>query len=207
MGTVERRERERAATRAKILDAARELFVTEGYDAVTMRRIADRIEYTAAALYRHFPDRQALLDAVVEADFRTFADALRARVGDEADPIERIRLAGLAYVDFAVRYPSHYRLLFMTPRPERPGSASGAAGRDAYLILRRAVEAALAAGRFRPDLTDPGVVTHALWAAVHGVAALHVARQGGSVPEAEPRSVAAVVCDAVLDGLARRRPR
>ncbi|HEY8369587.1 MAG TPA: helix-turn-helix domain-containing protein, partial [Thermodesulfobacteriota bacterium] len=63
MGTIERRERERAATRAKILDAARELFVSEGYDAVTMRRIADRIEYTAAALYRHFPDKRALLDA------------------------------------------------------------------------------------------------------------------------------------------------
>ncbi len=204
MGTAERRERERAATRARILDAARELFVTEGYDAVTMRRIADRIEYTAAALYRHFPDKQALLDAVVEADFRTFADALRAMAGEEADPVERIRLAGRAYVDFAVRYPSHYRLLFMTPRPARPETAAGEAGRDAYLILRRAVEAALAAGRFRPDLTDVGVVTHALWAAVHGVAALHVALPGGGSPEADPRAAATIVCDAVLDGLTRR---
>lgn len=206
MGTAERRERERVAVRARILDAAREVFAAGGYDAVTMRGIADRIEYTAAALYRHFPDKEALLDAVVQADFRTFADALRATVGEEPDPVERIRLAGHAYVAFAGRFPSHYRLLFMTPRPARPDSPGGQAGRDAYVMLRRAVEAALAAGRFRPDLTDAGALTHALWAAAHGVAALEVAFRGRPVLEADPETAATVLIDALLDGLTRRSP-
>ena len=61
MGVRERRDREREEIRTRILDAARELFATEGYEAVTMRRIADRIEYSATAIYFHFRDKEALL--------------------------------------------------------------------------------------------------------------------------------------------------
>jgi len=61
MGIIERRERERKAVRKKILDAARELFVAEGYDAVTMRRIAETIEYSPTAIYFHFKDKETLI--------------------------------------------------------------------------------------------------------------------------------------------------
>jgi AcrR family transcriptional regulator len=205
MGTVERRAREREAVRARILDAAREVFVRDGYEAVTMRKIADRIEYTPAALYRHFPDKEALLAALVQADFGVFAARFRDSAG-VADPVERIRQAGLAYVGFAVAQPNHYRLLFMTPRPAlRPrGEGAEDAGREAYGFLRRAVEEAVAAGRFRPGLDDVGLLTHSLWAAVHGVASLHVAFHDQPWIEAAPAPSAALVVDAMLRGLARR---
>ncbi len=73
MGTKERREREREELRTRILDAARELFAEEGYEAVTMRRIADRIEYSPTAIYFHFRDKEALMRELCDHDFRALA--------------------------------------------------------------------------------------------------------------------------------------
>ncbi len=81
LGTVERRERERQELRTRILDAARELFAEEGYDAVTMRKIADRIEYSPTAIYFHFRDKHALMRELVDARFRL----ARARVPEDRE--------------------------------------------------------------------------------------------------------------------------
>ena len=70
MGTRERREREKGELRAKILDAARTLFMKDGYDAVSMRKIAEAIEYSPTAIYQYFPDKTTLVLALCEADFR-----------------------------------------------------------------------------------------------------------------------------------------
>src|SRR4051794_32343862 len=114
MGSADRRLRERQALREQILDAARALFATEGYEAVTMRRIAERIEYSPTAIYLHFADKEALVRELCAHDFAVFA-AQFAKLARVADPLERLRKSGHAYVDFAVRHPHHYRLLFMTP--------------------------------------------------------------------------------------------
>ena len=73
MGPTERRQREREEIRTRILDAARELFIAEGYEAVTMRRIADRIEYSPTAIYFHFKDKEALMGELCAVDFYTLA--------------------------------------------------------------------------------------------------------------------------------------
>src|SRR5262249_10137916 len=101
MGVVERREREREEVRKKILDAARELFATEGYERVTMRRIAEAIEYSPTALHHHFEDKSALVDALCEEDFGRLLGALQAQELP-ADPIERIRQMGRAYARFGL---------------------------------------------------------------------------------------------------------
>src|SRR5256885_9102837 len=116
MGPKERRAREREETRGVILDAARELFIAEGYEAVTMRRIADRIEYSPTAIYFHFRDKEALLKELCETDFLALAGQL-AKIAQVRDPIERLRKTGLAYIDFGLSNPNHYRLMFMTPHP------------------------------------------------------------------------------------------
>src|SRR5919204_1809076 len=115
--TKERRAREREETRGKILDAAREMFVDQGIEAVTMRAIADRIEYTPTAIYYHFRDKRALIEELCALDFRALARAF-GRIGRIEDPVERLRRIGLAYVDFALGHPSHYRFMFMTPKPD-----------------------------------------------------------------------------------------
>ena len=90
MGPKERREREREEIRTRILDAARELFASEGVESVTMRRIADRIEYSPTAIYFHFRDKEALLAELCDCDFRAFAQEFFV-IARLADPVERLR--------------------------------------------------------------------------------------------------------------------
>ena len=75
-----------------ILDVARELFAAEGYEAVTMKRIADRLGITPTAIYFHFADKAALIQELTTADWSAFAQKF-ARAMDEPDPIARLRLA------------------------------------------------------------------------------------------------------------------
>src|SRR2546430_17158958 len=109
MGVKERREREREEVRGKILDAARELFVSDGYDAVTMRKIADRIEYSPTAIYLHFTDKEALLRELCATDYGSLAKQFQ-RLAKVEDPLERLPRIGPAHVAFASQGPDPYRL-------------------------------------------------------------------------------------------------
>jgi AcrR family transcriptional regulator len=181
LGPRERREREREAIRTSILDAARELFASEGYDAVTMRRIADRIEYSPTAIYFHFRDKEALIRELCDADFGHLALQLRD-VATIEDPVERLRQAGIAYARFAVEYPNHYRLMFMTPHTsmgaEEKEIERGNPEQDAYAFLRMIVEEALGKKRFTEAHTDPELIAQTVWAALHGVVSLEIAKHG-----------------------------
>ena len=125
MGVAERREREREEVRQKILDAARELFMSEGYEKVTMRRIAEAIEYSPTAIYLHFEDKDDLVLALCREDFgRLLAVFEKAEL--PRDPVDRIRQLGRAYARFGLENPNHYRFMFMTPRsPEHKPEAHG----------------------------------------------------------------------------------
>jgi AcrR family transcriptional regulator len=174
MGTFERRERERNELRKKILDAARELFVARGYDAVTMREIAARIEYSATALYKHFADKESLVRELCREDFTAFAQYFLERVGTSGDPVERLTQMGLVYLGFAERYPEHYRLMFMTELPPthpEEGERDDPA-RNAYRLLRSLVTELDQGGLLREGIGDLDLVAQSIWAAVHGAAAL-----------------------------------
>src|SRR6516162_10889190 len=112
-GPSERREREKKELRSKILDAARELFAQQGYDAVTMRKIAERIEYSPTAIYLYFKDKDALIADLCRNDFVAFAERFLEFTA-VSDPVERLRRIGRAYLSFAADYPQHYKLMFMT---------------------------------------------------------------------------------------------
>jgi len=179
MGIKERREREREEVRTKILDAARELFATEGYEAVTMRKIAERIEYSPTAIYLHFKDKESVLREICEADFLSLAQNFGA-IAEIADPVERLRATGLAYAEFAITHPNHYRLMFMTPHPhpdeEEMEISKGNPEEDAYAFLKGTVAEAIAAGRLRPGLEDAELVAQTMWAGMHGVVSLQIAK-------------------------------
>ncbi|HEX7091961.1 MAG TPA: TetR/AcrR family transcriptional regulator [Longimicrobiales bacterium] len=207
MGSKERRERQRAETRQKILDAAREMFVRHGYEATTMRAIARRIEYTPTAIYHHFRSKDALLYELCDADFRALADGFRAAARVE-DPVERLDRIGAAYVDFALTHPMHYQLLFMTRRPpldELDGAAGrGDPGERAYAFLRQACAEAIAAGRFRPEYGDADEVAQMLWAGMHGIVSLQVTKQQEEWIEwRDARRTAARIREVMSRGLAR----
>src|SRR5262245_5903326 len=179
MGPKQRREREKQEVKTLILDAARELFVEHGYEAVSMRKIAERIEYSPTAIYLHFKDKDALFEELCGNDFRTlahrFVDFAQIR-----DPLERLRRSGMAYVDFALSHPQHYRLMFMTPTPPHTPSAENLAYRgkpedDAYAFLRATLAQAIDERRLRPEYTDPDLLAQMAWSSLHGVLSLHIA--------------------------------
>jgi AcrR family transcriptional regulator len=178
LGPRERREREREEIRTRILDAARELFASEGVESVTMRRIADRIEYSPTAIYFHFRDKESLLAELCDCDFRSFAGRF-VEIAKISDPVERLTTAGKAYVEFGLQNPSHYRLMFMTPKITNEKTSTIAKGNpeeDAYAFLKGIVGDLMTAGRLRADLTDVDLVAQTIWAAIHGLVSLEIAK-------------------------------
>src|SRR5262249_33737374 len=151
----QRREREKTTVREKILEAARELFVTHGYEAVTMRQIAEKIEYTPTAIYFHFKDKQELIHEICATDFLRLAGVFN-QIAAEQDPLKGLRASAFAYLEFGLKNPQHYRLLFMSVHPyHRPEENKlirhGNPAEDAYAYLRAIVIEGIALGRFKPQ--------------------------------------------------------
>jgi len=170
-------EQEKQQMRTLIMDAARELFVTKGVEAVSMREIAKRIGYSATAIYLHFNDKESLLRAICEADFLSLASALND-ILTIPDSLERMVALGQGYAKFALTYPNHYQLMFMTrhttDQPKNHDIAQNNAEQNAYLQLKTVVAAAHHEGRFRQELTDVNLVAQTIWAGMHGVCALQI---------------------------------
>jgi AcrR family transcriptional regulator len=180
LGTKERRERERAATHQLILDAAREIFVNEGDDGVTMRRLAEAIEYSPTAIYNHFEDRDAILTELSICDFAAFTQQFDL-VPKDAPPLDRLRMLGRAYVMFAQEHPAQYRHLFCTTRTISPEALAAKPQEDAYEMLLSTVKEAIASGAYDPS-HDPEVTAQILWSALHGIITLHMfLPKGGGV--------------------------
>jgi len=209
MGIKERREREKLETREKILDAARELFIAEGYEGVSMRKIADKIEYSPTAIYVHFKDKDELFLEICHEDFRRLAQAFVA-IGQIADPIERLKKIGYAYFEFGSKNPNHYRTMFMTPHPpilkdEMALQGKGNPEEDAYEFLRMTVAEALKQGAFRDEYKDADLIAQTVWAGVHGVISLHIAKSDDPwVPWRSLKKRAEMVIESQLHGLLKK---
>jgi AcrR family transcriptional regulator len=206
MGTRERRDREKSELRGKILDAARELFVEQGYDAVTMRKVAERIEYSATAIYLHFADKEALLREIVGADFAALAAQFH-RLARIDDPIERLVRVGRAYVEFGLAHPNHYRLMFGArpgPPHEPPPATAGDPQQDAYAFLRSVVVDAMEKKCLRPELRDPDLVAQVLWSGVHGIVSLQIDHAHAThLSMRKARDLTALTLEVLMRGLAR----
>lgn len=205
MTTNERRQRRKDQVRTQIVEAARELFATEGYEAVTMRRVAEAIDYSAGTIYLHFPDKESLIQEVCEADFAHLAKKI-AKIAPVSDPVERLRRLALAYFDFALANPNQYRVMFMTDRPPiAPDSVSHDRHdpqQDAYAFLQMTIADCIATGRFRPSASDLDMATQLTWGALHGLVSLRITRHyEGWVRWKPARKSATAMIDALLHGL------
>jgi AcrR family transcriptional regulator len=203
MGSVERRARERADTREQILDAAREMFVEHGYEATTMRAIADRIEYTPTAIYHHFESKEALLTELCAVDFRSLAAAFQ-RIGRIEDPIEPAGAGRETYVNFALEHPMQYQLLFMTPHPH----ATKAIRTDDLSRARLCLPAGDLPGRDRHRPPAAGVQDPDCWRRsvgppprTHGAA--HREARPYRHRLAGPRTTSARMCATLIRGMLR----
>jgi AcrR family transcriptional regulator len=205
LGPRERREREREEIRTRILDAARELFANEGVESVTMRRIAERIEYSPTAIYFHFRDKESLLAELCECDFRTMAQQFMS-IAQIADPIERLRTTAMAYLEFGMNNRSHYRVMFMTPKPPHDVDmeSKGNPEEDSYEFLKQTIAQGIEEGRFRRELTDVELIAQVTWAAIHGVVSLEIAKCNDPWVDWRPvHDRAKLMIDTLIDGMTR----
>ena len=144
-----------------------------------MRKIADRIEYSPTAIYLHFKDKEAVMRELCDLDFLALAQEF-AEIARIADPLERLHATGMAYARFALDHPNHYRLMFMTPHPplgeEERRIRKGNPEEDAYAFLKGIIAEGVAAGRFRPGLENTELLAQVMWAGMHGVVSLQIAK-------------------------------
>jgi len=171
MGVQERRLREKAKLRQEILDAARDLFVKEGYEAVSMRKIAERIEYSPTTIYLHFKDKEEIFDCLCEETFAKLEKKLQSvQLGDS---LEGLKQGLRAYVDFGLKHPNHYRITFLSRQAHvsrSPVSRRKEAGCRSFDCMQNCVASLIAKGEITDSNADK--VSQALWCAVHGVTSL-----------------------------------
>ena len=198
MGVRERQEREREAVARAILDAARELFVAEGYQNVSIRKIAEKIEYSPAAIYGYFESKDDIFLALAEEGFRMlFAPGHEMSI---PDPIEKIRAGFWRLYTFSKEHPEHFALMFLDRSVppiskdwERFGFIREMKGRMAAHI-----ESVVKQGFFPSD-TKADDVFQILGAAIHGVAVMRLCGRLG--PHVDADALARDTLEAALMGL------
>lgn len=178
MGIAERRARQKTSLRQDILDAARQMFAEEGYDRVSMRRLAERIEYSPTAIYLQFEDKDDLFKAVCEETFAKLAQRLaKQRRQLAGDPLGCLKAGLREYIEFGLKHPEHYIVTFMhRARQESVKDFEGSVGQEAFGYLHQAVADCVAAGLFRPMRTE--VTAQVLWVSIHGLVSLLIAKKG-----------------------------
>lgn len=199
MGTKERHDRDRHRIQQAILDAARELFIAEGYQNVSMRKLADRIEYSPAAIYSYFPRKDDIFFALAAEGFRILADGVSAAVAGLDDPLDRLRAGLWAFYQFAKVNPEYFALMFLD---RSVPSLSQDFERFEFFqpITARAaadVQACIERGQFSQKL-DPASALHVLWVGVLGAATIGLAQR--LAPGEDPDALAHDVLESLLAG-------
>lgn len=168
--------------RDEIVDGALRLVDAGGPEAVTLRAVAREVGISAPSIYDHFPDRDAILAAAVQAGFAELAADLEAANDGIEDPVQALDAGCAAYVRFAERKPARYALLFRhKPHGEKSFGDEGDQSAVAFGILVSGIEACAQAGRSTSE--DPFKDAVAVWSGMHGYAGLHTTLEGFPWPE------------------------
>lgn len=174
MGIEERRDRERQAITESILDAARELFLAEGYQSVSIRKIAERIEYSPAAIYSYYPSKDDIFLALFKEGFHRLAGKVQAaKIAD--DPLENVRACWWAFYEFSKEQPEYFLLMFVDRSVPRITQQW-----DGFEFLQQlladavdSIQQAIDAGAF-PTSMSPDAAMHMLWAGLIGPAVVGI---------------------------------
>ena len=205
MTIAARKQREKEEMKELILKEAMKLFLAEGFGNVSLRRIAENIEYSPATIYLYFKDKDEILYALHTEGFNELYRRQQA-IPATKNPLHRIRKHGEAYIKFALEQPEYYNLMFIMRSPARK-FANGEAGTGevwnvglrSYEFFKKDVKAAIEAGVFRP--ADLDVATFALWSLVHGIVALILRKRCPMVNEEEVPAMAKKALNFVMDNL------
>lgn len=203
MGVKERQEREREATTRAILDAARELFVAEGYRNVSIRKIAEKIEYSPAAIYSYFPSKDDIFLALAEEGFRLlFESSVRsaAQADVSAPPLEIIRRAFLNIYTFSKTHPEYHALMFLdrsVPKISQDWQRFEFVRQMRARVTTR-IQTAIDGGDFPAD-SSPEMIFRVLMVSTLGVCTVRLCDR--MAPGEDADALARVTIDAALTGL------
>jgi len=186
--------------RAEILEAAERIFVADGYEGATIRKIADEVGVSSTALYMHFRDKDEILHEICLGAMQTLLEQNTEIAGRPVDPVSRLRLMLDAYMRMGLEHPNAYHLVYCaTPRPSSSAQAVATVeiGAKCYERYSGVVREIAAIGRLRA--TDADAAAQTLWAACHGLVALMITRP--KFEWATPESLRDVLLDGLLYGL------
>lgn len=175
MGVKERRARQKSLLRQEILDAARDILVREGYDGLSMRKVADKIDYSPTAIYLHFKDRDDLVFCVCEEFMAGLLKELKEIVGRTTDPLAALRKMLRRYIEFGFEYQQQYLATFVIPHantPEVEGRFTDPStmSMQAFGLLLQVVSECVRQKKLKR--VDVEAATRALWAGAHGLTSL-----------------------------------
>jgi TetR/AcrR family transcriptional regulator len=170
LSAEQRRSQQRADARRAILEATESLLVEEGYESFSIRRLVERCGYTAPTIYHHFGDKPGLLDALLEEVFQKLVRLIR-RVPESGDPIAYLQALARAFVRFALRNPTHYRLL---TQPRDSSSQPPRSAEEARELLEKPLLELWREGRL--GCGDVRSASQSVWALSDGLIHLRTAR-------------------------------
>jgi AcrR family transcriptional regulator len=200
MGINERKERDKQEMRKLILDTAMNLFLEEGFKNVSIRKIADKMEYSPATLYLYFKDRDEILFALHNEGFEELFRRQQELVSI-ADPAVRLRRHGEIYVNFAFEHPEYYNLMFIMRGPVKKivEGEEWLVGMRSYEFFRNDVRSAIDAGILKGS--DVDLATFSLWSLAHGIVALILRNRCTMMDQQELPAVAMSAYHLMMDNL------
>lgn len=200
MGVKEKRTKYREEFRREILDAAREIFVNEGYEKFSMRKLAEKIDYSPTTIYLYFKDKDKLLLAICEEVAEQFFADLNHIRAHHIDPLETLRQALLYLIEFGFNNPNQYKVFFFTScdvyGAQEKFMEEESMARNSYFIFREIVRDCLEKGKLRK--MDLEMLTQVLAVATHGLIAMTIYRK--SFPWADRNMLARTLVDGLLRG-------
>jgi AcrR family transcriptional regulator len=206
MGIHERKERDKQEMRKLILSTAMKLFLEEGYSNVSIRRIADKIEYSPATIYLYFKDRDEILYALHNEGFEELFKRQMA-VLSVPDPRERLRKQAEEYIRFGLEHPEYYNLMFIMRGPIRKVEEmkDWNFGLRSYDVLKDNVKECI--GAMFGSKTDVDTATFALWSSAHGIVSLILRNRCPMIDHEHVQSVALAAINFMIEHLGLREDR
>jgi AcrR family transcriptional regulator len=189
MAVADRKAREKQEMRMLILEAARQMFVDEGYAQVSIRRIAEKIEYSPATIYLYFKDKDEIYYSLHNEGFQVYLKSLWG-IEQISDPFAKLQAVCYRYLQFGLDHPELYDLMFIDRAPVRHIEEADEQdpSRQSYEGFVHIVQACIDAG-YLPQ-QDARLASFSLWAYVHGVIALIIRRRCPMLQEQEVKKIA-----------------